>query len=150
MAVNGVAQHGTCELDDGDTFNLGNLVLRYTGAVDADQPPGDRGTRYTAGRDMYAAGRDIHHNVRTNNNYGSPEDVKGPGLPFIILGGMCCLAGIGWFMVILFSAPNSPNSSSSSLSQIPLTFGVFGVGAVLALIGNIVSRVAREKAGDED
>jgi hypothetical protein len=163
IAVNGVALDGGRDLHEGDAFQLGNLVLRYHEPADADQPPGGGQARFSADRDVFAAGRDINHTVRINANprrWDKAFRNSGVGRLLTALSALGVVtAGIGfvWGMISIIGAGNSMNSASPPTgipSSILNGFGVFAASVlglmIVGVIGNTMSDSARRKAGRED
>jgi hypothetical protein len=164
IAVNGVVRDGTCELSEGDALKLGRLVLRYRGATDGVQPPGGGDGRYSAHRDMYAAGRDIHHNVLVKDDsdpwaekfYNTETGRLLKTLIRLSLG--ICVIGVA--VVPIAIAKNSANSLDPSASHFgpPIAayvgMGIAAGGLIVALIigaiGTSMSNAAREKAELDD
>ena len=166
IVINGVARQGTCDLGEGDAVKLGRLVLRYRGATDGVQPPGGGGRGYSADRDMYAAGRDIHHNVQVKDDSDQWDEafystetgrlIKALGILSLVI----CAFGFIMFIISLFATGNSMNSSDASTSNFgpsPVTYvgmALFAGGAIAAAImggiGKSMSNAARKKAELED
>ncbi len=111
---------------------------------------------YHAGRDLYAAGRDIHHNVRVTNDYDPSDEVfqgRGIGRLLAVIGGVIALGGFCLLADFIYRAATIGGTSNlfglelaPGVPQIPVGFGAFLAGGILSGIGTGMSKAARKRA----